>query len=96
MEPSTSGTGRDARDTADAAAATKKLADRKAGRTAPPKAARTRAPKPPARVRIIWGVGQPGAAPLATFPYKERVAADADAVRRGKGCVVRPLRVPME
>ena len=96
MPPSEPKADRVARAAADAAAATKELADKKARRAAPSKTRKPRAPKPPARMKIIWGVGQPGAVPLKTFPYIEKAAADADAERRGKGCVVRPVKVPME
>jgi hypothetical protein len=47
-------------------------------------------------MKIVWAVGDPGAAPAATFPYNDRAAADADCARRGKNCMVRPLKVPME
>lgn len=69
----------------------------KAKRAAPPKAPKKpRAAPVPPRVKIVWSVGRTGATPLKTFPYPEREAADAEAVRIGKGCVVTPLRVPME
>lgn len=84
-----------ARAAAEAAAATKELADTKARRAATP-ARKPRAPKAPPRMKIIWAVGQPGAEPVKTYPYIEKPAAEAEAVRRGKGCVVRPLKVPME
>jgi hypothetical protein len=44
----------------------------------------------------VWTVCEPGGPALATFPYPERAAADADAARRGKGCIVKPVKVPME
>jgi len=54
------------------------------------------APRAPARIKIVWAVGRTGAEPLKRFPYPERAAADAEAARIGKGCVVTPLKVPME
>lgn len=53
-------------------------------------------PKAPARIKIIWAVGQPGGKAFKTFPYIERPAADAEAARVGKGCMVMPLKVPFE
>lgn len=63
---------------------------------AAPRASRARAPKPPVRLKVVWTVCEPGGPALATFPYPERAAADADAARRGKGCIVKPIKVPME
>ena len=80
---------------AEVEAKTKEKAAKKAAR-GPAAPRKPRAPKAPPRLKIIWAVGQPGAAPAKTFPYLERAAADADAVRRGKGCMVTPLKVPME
>lgn len=66
---------------------------------APRKPSKPRAPsvpKAPARIKIIWAVGQPGGKAVKTFPYIERSAADAEAARIGKGCMVMPLKVPFE
>ncbi len=82
---------------AEVEAKTKEKTAKKAARPLTASAPRkSRAPKAPPRLKIIWAVGQPGAAPAKTYPYIERAAADAEAVRRGKGCMVTPLKVPME
>ncbi len=70
-----------------------------AKKAAPRKPSKPRAPatpKAPARIKIIWAVGQPGGKAVKTFPYIERPAADAEAARIGKGCMVMPLKVPFE
>src|SRR5262245_13034199 len=54
------------------------------------------APRAPARIKIVWAVGQPGGKAVKTFPYIERAAADAEAARIGKGCMVMPLKVPFD
>jgi len=54
------------------------------------------APRAPARIKIVWAVGQPGGKAVKTFPYIERSAADAEAARIGKGCMVMPLKVPFD
>lgn len=80
--------------------ATKKTAKKTKKKTTRKKATkRTRkAAKPaiPVRMKVVWAVGAPGAVPTRTYPYKERAAADADAAKVGKGCIVKALRVPME
>jgi hypothetical protein len=91
----TSNADRIARAAAEADAAKKELDKKKATRAAAGTARKPRAPKAPPRMKIIWGVGVPGLEPVKTFPYKERPAADAEAEKRGKGCMVRPLKVPM-
>ena len=66
-------------------------------RAKPPRAsARTRAPKPPQRMKIVWAVGRPGVEPNKIFPYIERAAADAKAVSLGNGAMVVARKVPME
>jgi len=52
------------------------------------KAKTTRAPKPAARMRIVWVVLNDAYKPIATFPYNQREAADvkaAEMTARGKG-----------
>ncbi len=86
-----------ARAAAEAAARAREKSEAKAARAArPPSARALRAPRAPQRMKIVWAVGRAGESPLGTFPYPERAAAEADAVRRGKGWSVRPLKVPME
>jgi hypothetical protein len=86
-----------ARAAAEASAKAAEKAEKAAKKAAAPKKPRAaREPKTPARMKIVWAVGDPGAAPAATFPYSERAAADADCARRGKNCIVKPLKVPME
>ena len=50
----------------------------------------------PQRRKIVWAVGRLGADPVATYPYKEKAAAEADAKQRGDAFSVKPLKVPME
>jgi hypothetical protein len=82
-----------------AAEASATLAEKAA---APPKPKAPRKPRAPAapkarvRIKIVWAVGKPGNQPAKTYPYAERAAADAESVRIGKGCMVTPLKVPME
>jgi hypothetical protein len=83
-----------ARAAAEAAAATKELAGKRAARLKAVRKPRT--PPPPPRVKVVWAVGRTGSPPVKTFPYSERAAADAEAARVGKGAVVNPLKVPME
>ena len=71
-------------------------AEKKAAAPRAPRASRARAPKLPVRMKVVWTVCEPGGPALATFPYPERAAADADAARRGKNCLVKPVKVPME
>jgi len=71
--------------------AAKKAAEPKA-----PRASRARQPKAPVRMKVVWAVCEPNGPALATFPYPERAAADADAARRGRNCLVKPVKVPME
>ena len=91
-----------ARAAAEVQAATQEKAGKKAvaaktGEAKAPRKSRARAlPKPPMRFKVVWAVGRTGAEPVKSFPYKERAAADAEAARIGKGCVVNPLKVPME
>jgi hypothetical protein len=80
----------------EAAAAVKELDAKKAAKAKGPKKPRASSVKVPARVKIVWAVGRPGVASSKSFPYKERAAADAEAARLGKGCMVTPLKVPME
>jgi hypothetical protein len=63
----------------------------------PPARARApRAPKAPARMKIVWGVMEPGHEPVSTYAYPDRASADADCAKRGKNYAVRPVKVPME
>jgi hypothetical protein len=80
---------------AEAAAKTEEKAAKKAA--AKPRAPRApREPKAPPRMKIIWGVMEPGSTePAATYAYPDRAAADADCAKRGKNYVVKPLKVPM-
>ena len=48
------------------------------------------------RMKVVWAVGVPGLVPVKTFPSAERAAAYAEAAKRGKGCTVSPLKIPME
>jgi hypothetical protein len=97
LSPHASNADRIARAAAEAEAAMKEKAERKAKReTAAAKVRSARPPKAPPRIKIVWAVGQPGLEPVKVFPYKERAEADAEAERRGKGCRVAPLKVPME
>jgi hypothetical protein len=90
----TSNAERIARAAAESEAAVKEMAAKKAASLKPPR--KPRAAPPPKRIKIVWAVGKTGAAPVKSFPYAERAAADAEALRIGKGCVVTPLKVPME
>ncbi len=56
----------------------------------------TRATKTPQRMKIIWGVGKPGLAPVSHYAYRDRAAADAEAKRKGDEFMVRKVKVPME
>jgi hypothetical protein len=85
-----------ARAAAEASAKAAEKAEKAAKKAATPRTRKPREPKAPPRLKIVWAVGDPGAAPVATFPYADRAAADADCARRGKNCQVRPLKVPME
>lgn len=78
----------------EAAAAVKELDAKKAAKAKGPKKPRVSA-KVPARVKIVWAVGRPGVVSTKSYPYNERAAADAEALRLGKGCMVTPLKVPM-
>ena len=82
---------------AEVAATDKEKAEKKAA--APPKAKRAskaREPKAPVRMKIVWGIGEPGTPGAKTFAYADRAAADAEAARQGKNAFVRTLKVPME
>jgi hypothetical protein len=81
---------------AEAEATEREKAEKKPAAPRAPRASRARQPKPPVRMKVVWTVCEPGGPALATFPYPERAAADADAARRGKGCIVKPVKVPME
>jgi hypothetical protein len=81
---------------AEAEATSKEKTEKAEKKAAAPRASRARQPKPPVRLKVVWTVCEPGGPALATFPYPERAAADADAARRGKGCLVKPIKVPME
>jgi len=81
---------------AESAAAVKELNAKKAAKAKAPRKPRASSVKAPVRVKIVWAVGRPGAAAVKSYPYPERAAADAEAVRLGKGCMVTPLKVPME
>lgn len=65
-------------------------------KAAAPRKRTPREPKPPARLKVVWAVGDPGQVPVATFPYADRAAADAECAKRGKNCMVKPIKVPME
>lgn len=91
-----SNSARIAKAAAEAEATEKEKTEKAAKKPATPRASRARAPKPPVRLKVVWTVCEPGGPALATFPYAERAAADADAARRGKGCLVKPIKVPME
>lgn len=85
------------RKAAEVAATDKEKAEKKA--VAPPKAkrvAKAREPKAPVRMKIVWGVGEPGTPGAKVFAYTDRAAADAEVARVGKGAFVRTLKVPME
>ena len=83
---------------AEAEAGVKEKAEKKPAEKKPatPRPSRARAPKPPQRWKIVWGVGKPGTEPATTYPYAQRAAADAHAAKSGGGNVVMPVRVPME
>jgi hypothetical protein len=86
-----------ARAAAEVEAATAEKAAKKAAAPKTPRKSRARAvAKAPQKFKVVWAVGRTGAEPVKSFPYKERAAADAEAARIGKGCVVNPLKVPME
>ena len=89
-----------ARAAAEVEAATKEKAAKKAAKAAVPGSAparkRSSSSKVAIRLKVVWAVGRPGEKPVKTYPYPERPAADAEAVRLGKGCMVLPLKVPME
>jgi hypothetical protein len=91
-----SNSARIAKAAAEAEATSREKTEKAEKKAAAPRASRARAPKPPVRLKIVWTVCEPGGPALATFPYPERAAADADAARRGKNCMVKPLKVPME
>ena len=81
----------------------RKAAAAKAAKAAKPKAPpkpraprKPRAPKAPPRMKIVWAVGTTGSEPIATFPYRDRAAAEARAQKAGGGCRVLPLKVLME
>ncbi len=80
---------------AEAAATAEEKAAKKA---AAPKKKTTKArePKPPARLKVVWAVGEPNAVAPKLFPYAERAAADAEAAKMGKNAMVKPIKVPME
>ena len=71
-------------------------AERPKKKAAAPRKRTPREPKPPARLKIVCAVGDPGHPPVATFPYAERAAADAECAKRGKNCMVKPIKVSME
>jgi hypothetical protein len=76
--------------------AEKKAATAAAGGEKKKRASRAKAPKAPARLKIVWAVGEPGGTSPKIFPYAEKAAAEAEAARLGKGSVVKALKVPME
>ena len=88
-----------AKKAAEAEATLKEKAEKAAAKAAAPKTKRVskpREPKPPQRMKIVWGVGEPGGASSKVYPYAEKAAAEAEAQRLGKGHIVKPLKVPME
>jgi len=84
-----------ARAAAESAAAVKELTAKRVATASIAKKARARPVRVPPRIKIVWAVGRPGAGPVKSFPYPERAAADAEAARLGKGCIVSALKVPM-
>jgi hypothetical protein len=84
-----------ARKAAEVAASDAEKAEKK--KAAPKKrVSKPKEPKPPARMKIVWCVGEPGAANAKIFAYPDRAAAEAEAAKQGKGQIVRTLKVPME
>ena len=81
---------------AEVAASDEEKAAKKAAAPAKKRASKPREPKAPARLKVVWAVGEPNAAAPKIFPYAERAAADAEAARMGKNAMVKPLKVPME
>jgi hypothetical protein len=57
------------------------------------------APRPPARLKIVWAVCDHTLKTVKSFPYPERRAAEAEKARlekaKGKEHIVRAERVPM-
>ncbi len=80
---------------AEAAATDEEKAAKKAAAAAK-RAAKAREPKPPARLKVVWAVGEPNSPSPKIFAYAERAAADAEAAKMGKNAMVKPIKVPME
>ena len=76
-------------------------ATKKASKT-PQKATAKRSKRvvPPVRMKIIWEVCNGAGAPVASFPYPDKAAAEAETqtlIRStGRTHVLRPTKVPME
>lgn len=84
-----------ARAAAEAEATATEKAAAKAAKAAKPAVKKTRAPKAPPRMKIVWGVGPIGGTPASTYPYNARAAADAEAAKKGANWCVSPQKVPM-
>ena len=77
--------------------ATEKAAKKVAKDPAAPKA--KRAPKPPARVKLVWEVCASNGKVVKTFGYADKAAAEAELARFAKSPgshVLRSTKVPME
>jgi len=85
---------------AEAAATAREKAEarklRAAAKATAPKKRATRKVAAPQRMKMIWVVRKPGKEPVATFPYRDKAAAQSDAKRRGKTFVVGNAKVPMD
>ena len=91
-----SNSARISRKAAEVAASDQEKADKKKAAPKTRKPSKAREPKAPVRMKIVWCVGEPGASNAKIFAYADRAAADAEALRQGKGLPVKTLKVPME
>lgn len=86
----------------DEAAATKREREEadKARREREPSPRRPAAAAPTGRMKVVWAVKDGTGAIAATFPYPDRKAAEADALRRSAGgrhtFLVSPHKVPFD
>jgi hypothetical protein len=89
-----------ARAAAEAEIAATERAAKKAGREKSGAPRPKRAPKPPARMKVVWEVCSPAGATIKTFLYPDKAAAEAatDALSKstGRTHILRAAKVPMD
>ncbi len=47
-------------------------------------------------MKMIWVVMRPGQEPVATYPYREKAAAEKEKKKRGSNYLLTYAKVPMD